>query len=179
MPLSAQVGYTPRAMTISSCDSLPSWTDFKPVERATIVFVLRGDEVLLIRKKRGLGAGKVNGPGGRLEPGESAIDCARREVVEELCITPLGLEERGELRFQFADGHSIHGYVFVAREFLGQPEETDEAVPLWTSISAIPYNEMWEDDRLWLPLLLNGQRFRGRFIFDGDRMVAHELEIIS
>lgn len=163
-------------MNRPSYDSLPSWTDFKPVERATIVFVFRGHEVLLIRKKRGLGAGKVNGPGGRLEPGESVIDCARREVMEELCITPLGLEEQGELLFQFVDGHSIHGYVFVAHDFLGQPQETDEAVPLWTPFSAIPYGEMWEDDRLWFPLLLNGQRFRGRFLFDGDRMVAQELE---
>jgi 8-oxo-dGTP diphosphatase len=166
-------------MILPRYDSLPSWTDFRPVERATLVFVFRRDEVLLIRKKRGLGAGKINGPGGRLEPGETAMDCARREVIEELCITPIGLEECGELRFQFTDGHSIHGHVFSAHEFSGQPEETDEAVPLWTPLSRIPYDEMWEDDRLWVPMMLAKQRFRGRFLFDGDRMLAHELEVIS
>ena len=71
-------------MTPSSHD----WSTWTPKDTATLLFVLRGDEVLLIRKKRGLGAGKYNGPGGRLEPGETALACAVREVEEELCITP-------------------------------------------------------------------------------------------
>ena len=56
---------------------------------ATLVFVLRDNEVLLIRKKRGLGAGKINGPGGKLEAGETPRQCALREVREELCISVL------------------------------------------------------------------------------------------
>lgn len=156
-------------------DSIPPWEGFKPIDSATIVFVLRGDEVLLIRKKRGLGAGKINGPGGRIEPGETPLECARREVIEELCITPEGLEERGELRFNFVDGHSIFARVFVANSFTGEPQETDEAIPIWTRRDAVPYDEMWADDRLWFPCLLSGKRFRGRFLFDGDRMVAEEL----
>lgn len=35
------------------------------------MFVVRGGEILLIEKKRGHGAGKVNGPGGKIDPGES------------------------------------------------------------------------------------------------------------
>jgi 8-oxo-dGTP diphosphatase len=38
---------------------------------------------------------------------------------------------------------------------------------------------MWEDDRIWLPLLIAGARFDGRFIFDGDSMVDHVLDVIS
>jgi 8-oxo-dGTP diphosphatase len=156
---------------------MPPWGEWRAIDRATLVFVFRGDEVLLIRKLRGLGAGKINGPGGRVEPGESDIDCARREVQEELCVTPLDLRQRGELRFQFTDGHSIHGFVFVASGCEGEPRATDEAVPLWTACNAIPYDEMWADDRLWLPVLLAGQRFRGRFLFDGDTMLEHELVV--
>jgi 8-oxo-dGTP diphosphatase len=48
------------------------WSVWQPTERANLCFVTRGDEVLLIHKKRGLGAGKINGPGGRIEPGETA-----------------------------------------------------------------------------------------------------------
>ena len=156
---------------------LPPWGSFSAVDRATLVFVFRGDEVLLIRKLRGLGAGKINGPGGRLEPGESAVDCAKREVEEEVCITPTGLEQRGELRFQFVDGHSIHGFVFVASGHVGEPRATEEAIPMWVNRGAIPYPEMWADDRLWMPLLLDGKRFRGRFLFDGDTMLEHELVV--
>lgn len=153
------------------------WEHWTPAEHATLLFVLHGDEVLLIRKKRGLGAGKINGPGGRLEAGESPIAGAIREVQEELCITPVDVEQRGELAFQFVDGYSLDVHVFIARGFEGEPEETDEATPLWTPITAMPYDEMWADDRLWFPLLLAGTPFRGRFLFDGDAMLTREIII--
>lgn len=164
-----------RAMTDRDSSDMPLWGDWTPIDRATIVFVFRESEVLLIRKLRGLGAGKINGPGGRIEPGESKIACAKREVEEELCVTPLALEERGELRFKFVDGHSIHAFVFRADGCIGEPRQTEEAIPLWTECNRIPYDEMWADDRLWMPLLLHGRRFRGRFLFDGERMLDHEL----
>jgi 8-oxo-dGTP diphosphatase len=162
-------------MTEPTSSSIPPWGEWTPVERATIVFVLRGEEVLLIRKLRGLGAGKINGPGGRMEPGESPSACATREVQEELYITPLNLQMQGELRFQFVDGLSIHGFVFVADDCIGVPQPTEEAIPQWTHRSAIPYDEMWADDRLWMPHVLAGTPFRGRFLFDGDSMLEHEL----
>ena len=65
------------------------WNSWQPCEKATLLFVLQQEKVLLIRKKRGLGKGKINAAGGRLEPGETAMDCAVREVQEELCITVL------------------------------------------------------------------------------------------
>ncbi len=155
------------------------WATWKPVDPATLVFIRRHDEVLLIRKKRGLGAGKINGPGGRLEPGETPLECAVREVREELRVVPTGLTARGENRFQFVDGYSIHVFVFDADGFDGVPQETEEAVPLWTPTDRIPYHEMWEDDRLWVPLLLARTPFSGRFLFDGDRMLGHELDVGS
>jgi 8-oxo-dGTP diphosphatase len=137
--------------------------------------VIRGGYVLLIRKKRGLGQGKINGPGGRLEHGETPTEGACREVEEELRVTPTGIEHRGELSFQFVDGYSIHASVFVASGCIGDPQETDEAAPLWTPVDQIPYEQMWADDALWLPILLEGRHFAGRFVFDGDTMLSHEL----
>lgn len=151
------------------------WTRWEPVDPCTLVFVVREDRVLLIRKKRGLGAGKINGPGGRLEPGETPLACAVREVQEEVGVTPLGLALGGELSFQFADGYSTHVYAFRADDCHGQVCETDEAVPLWTPLDAIPYQEMWADDRIWLPRLLAGRSVRGRFLFEGDTMLDHEV----
>lgn len=151
------------------------WTTWRPTDVATLVFVVRDGAILLIRKLRGLGAGKVNGPGGRIEPGESAEACAVREAQEELCITPTGLEAMGELRFQFVDGYGLHCHVFRASGLDGTPTATEEAIPLWTALDAIPWSSMWADDAHWLPLLLAGQRFQGRFVFDGDAMLDHEL----
>lgn len=167
-----------RAPAIARFEEI-DWQSWKPDERATLCFVLRGDEVLLIRKKRGLGAGKINGPGGRIEPGETPLACAIRETREELGITPTNVSARGELRFQFSDGHRLHGYVFAARGFEGDPIETDEAAPLWTPTSRIPYEEMWADDRLWFPHMLRERWFDGRFLFDSstDAMLHGELDV--
>jgi 8-oxo-dGTP diphosphatase len=152
------------------------WAAWVPRDRATLVFVVRGGEILLMRKKRGLGAGKINGPGGRLEPGETALECAVREVQEELCITPHALRFAGENAFHFVDGYSIHVSVYVTDAFDGTPAETDEGAPLWFPVDAIPYDEMWEDDRLWLPLALAGEPFTARWIFDGDRVLDYAIE---
>jgi 8-oxo-dGTP diphosphatase len=157
-------------------DSRVDWQRWQPTDRATLVFVIRDGEILLIRKKRGLGAGKINGPGGRLEPGETFEACAVREVQEELCVTPTGIRYCGENRFHFVDGYGIHVRVFAASDIEGEPRETDEAAPLWTPVSAIPYDEMWEDDDLWLPLVLAGRRFSGRFVFDGDTMLESAID---
>jgi 8-oxo-dGTP diphosphatase len=140
-----------------------------------LTFVIRRGEVLLIRKKRGLGAGKINGPGGRQEKGEKIADCAVREVEEEVHITPIDPQPRGELRFQFLDGYSIHVHVFTATEYRGEVCETDEAIPFWTKIDAIPYAEMWADDILWLPRVLAGETVSGYFLFDGDTMLDQRL----
>ncbi|HEY5036239.1 MAG TPA: NUDIX domain-containing protein, partial [Chthoniobacterales bacterium] len=56
------------------------WNSWQPQQRANLCFIVRGDEVLLIRKKRGFGAGKINGPGGKVEPGETALGAALRET---------------------------------------------------------------------------------------------------
>jgi len=153
------------------------WTQWTPQERATLLFVRRDGQVLLIRKKRGLGAGKINGPGGRLDNGESPLQCAIREVQEELRVTPTNVQLRGELAFQFVDGYALFVSVFSAEGCDGEPQETDEAAPIWTPCDAIPFDEMWADDRLWFPHLLADRSFHGQFLFEGDTLLGHALAV--
>lgn len=152
------------------------WSVWQPKERATLLFVIRDGHILLIRKKRGLGAGKINGPGGRLEPGETPLQAAVRETREELGIEAVDPVLRGELHFQFVDGYSLQCSVFTAPDCVGDPIETDEAVPLWTPLGAIPYHEMWEDDARWLPGVLEGRNFRGFFVFEHEKMLSHQVD---
>jgi len=150
-------------------------SDWKAVHQATLMFVVQNNRVLLIRKKRGLGAGKINGPGGKLDAGETIQQCAHREIYEELNVQVNDSVNAGRLRFQFVDGYSIDVQVFLTNSFEGTPTETDEAVPLWFAVSDIPYDEMWADDRIWLPRVLTGETVSGRFVFDGDLLVEHEV----
>ena len=151
------------------------WNNWQPRERATLCFLIHDEKILLIRKKRGLGAGKINGPGGRIEPGEEPHECAVRETSEEVGLTPLDVQNRGELHFQFADGYSLHCTVFVSNEYTGELVETDEALPIWTPLESIPYEEMWADDIHWLPGVVSGGTFRGYFHFDGEKMLSKHL----
>ncbi len=154
------------------CDIDQHW---QATDQATLIFVRAAGKVLLIRKKRGLGAGKINGPGGKLEKGESIQQCAHREIKEELCIDVTESVCVGRLRFQFTDAYSLDVHVFIASAFAGTPQETAEAEPLWFGESEIPYDQMWADDRLWLPRVLAGETVDGRLIFAKDEMLAHEL----
>lgn len=152
-----------------------NWKEWEPIDRATLMFIRQNDQLLMIEKKRGLGAGYYNAPGGRMEPGETWMECAVRETQEELCITPLDPVHAGTLQFQFIDGHSIHGEVFTATKFEGTPTETDEAVPIWFPIDDLPWHNMWADDSIWYPKLIAGEKFTGRFTFDDKTMLDHEL----
>lgn len=155
------------------------WQSWQAVHPATLVFVIQDEQILLIRKKTGLGEGKINGPGGKVEPGETPEQCAVRECQEELHITPHALEYCGRNLFQFVDGYSIDVHCYRTDQFDGTPTETREALPLWTPLVDIPYDEMWEDDKIWLPMLLDRKPFIARYIFDGDQMVDHLVEAVE
>lgn len=164
------------------------------VREATLCYPVDGDRVLLIEKRRGVGDGMVNGPGGKLEPGETPHECVVREVEEEV-----GVEvdpwKVGELDFTFgvhesdalvgsseqrSDGDDpfMFVHVFRADNPRGDPEPSDEADPFWVHVDDIPYDRMWADDRYWVPHLLDGTKFRGDAVFDedGEEMLEWELE---
>ena len=151
------------------------WKNWQAKDPATLVFVIRDGKILLIDKKTGFGKGKVNGPGGKVEQGESPEACAVRECQEELEITVLDLQYCGQHRFQFVDGYSLLVWVYRAENFTGVPTETVEAKPLWVALDKIPYEKMWEDDIIWLPMVIGGEKFQGRWLFDGDSMLDYEL----
>ena len=149
--------------------------------RANLLFVIEGGEVLLIRKKTGLGQGKINGPGGKLEPGETAVEAAVREIREELHleVDPADCEAMGILRFQFVDGLALHVVVFRTFRYGGTPTETREAAPLWFSFDELPFGEMWADDRYWLREMLEGRRFEANFVFDGEEMLWRDVQFLE
>ncbi len=151
------------------------WDLWEPTETAVICYIFHEGKVLLINKKTGLGNGMVNAPGGRIEELETAREAAIRETIEETGITPLNLREVGILDFQFIDGYALKGYVFFADDYTGELTETDEADPFWVDETAIPYEQMWEDDQLWLPKAIAGSYVIGRFIFDDRTMLSSSV----
>lgn len=156
-------------------DCSVNWSVWQGEMPATLMFVVRDGEVLLIEKLRGIGKGKINGPGGKIDPGETPAQCVVRECQEELHITPKNPIKMGELWFAMSDIPDIHCHVFMAHEFEGEPTATDEAIPLWTDTQKIPWEKMWEDDFYWLPQMLEGRKFLGKFVFEGERIQWRDI----
>lgn len=153
------------------------WEQWSPSQLAVLCFVVSDGQVLLIEKLRGLGAGKVNAPGGRIEERETPEEAAVREVQEEVSVTPLNLQRMGNLRFAFVDGLNLECWVFLADAFTGVPQDSPEAIPFWQSVDDLPYERMWSDDKEWIPYLLERKTFVGQFVFDGDRMVSGSVSL--
>ena len=136
----------------------------------SLVFPLDGQgRILLGRKKRGMGYGKWNGFGGKMEIGESMRECALRELFEEC---GLFAEEKdlilvADLYFdQPSDGNWSHGgMVYVLKKFTGTIEASDEMEPRWFSLEDLPYEDMWEADKTWIPLILQNKQVRGTIAF--------------
>ena len=157
------------------------WASWQPRERAVIVYIRdpKKRKLLLIHKKRGLGKGMVNAPGGRLEKGESYLEAGIRECREEVSVTPLEPEKRMELHFQFVNGYALYGEAFFTDSWEGREQSSDEADPFWCDLDTIPWDQMWEDDRNWLPLALAGKKLRGFYVFDDEKMLSEKLDEVE
>lgn len=147
----------------------------QPKIDATLCFLVQGDppeKILLGFKKRGFGKGKFGGFGGKIEPEETVSMAAVRELWEEsgIRVSPEQLDPVGHLTFLFpakpAWDQVVH--VFIGQTWSGQAVETEEMQPSWFDITAIPYDQMWQDNAFWLPLVLAGERVRTTFIFKED-----------
>ena len=133
-------------------------------------------------KKRGFGAGRWNGFGGKVHDGESIEEAARRELKEEAGITVGKMKPAGILEFEFErnKGEILRVHIFKGGEVAGRPRESEEMSPKWFFIDEIPFREMWPDDRYWFPLFLKNRKFRGKFLFgDGDSIVDYMLEEVG
>jgi 8-oxo-dGTP diphosphatase / 2-hydroxy-dATP diphosphatase len=143
----------------------------------TLCIVHQHPNVLLGMKKRGFGAGRWNGFGGKVEATEAIEDAARRELHEEAGIRAGPLERVGVLDFEFKGNPEIlQVHIFRAHDFSGKPTESDEMKPQWFHVDAIPFKSMWPDDIHWVPLFLGGKKFKGKFLFGkADAILKKEL----
>lgn len=142
----------------------------KPEEKtlylATLVFPVRDGKVLLGLKKKKIGAGRLNGWGGGVDPGETLRQCAVREFEEEtggVKISPTDLCKVGIVHFK---NHKTDGSVFVCTVHMytistwtGEIRETEEmGPPQWYSISDLASENLCPADPYWMPRMLSGEK---------------------
>ena len=50
--------------------------------------------------------------------------------------------------------------------------------PAWYKLSDIPYENMWSDDKYWLPKVLEGYFVEATFTFDDDdNVIKHSVVV--
>lgn len=147
-----------------------------PLPQVCVTYLLRNGsndfEVLLGRKKRGLGVSKFVGLGGKLRPGEHPRTAAVREIGEEarLIVDPGQLQHVGLLSYIFSGNPSLsqESWVYLCRNWVGEPAESDEIAPQWHPSRELPFDRMWSDASHWLPQALHGTFTRASYVFAED-----------
>ncbi|PJE58820.1 MAG: DNA mismatch repair protein MutT [Candidatus Portnoybacteria bacterium CG10_big_fil_rev_8_21_14_0_10_40_22] len=130
-------------------------------------------------KKRGFGAGRWNGFGGKVLPLEKVEDAMEREIQEEAGVELKDLRKVGIIDFEFKDNPEIlQVHLFRSDDFFGEPIESEEMKPQWFHVDEIPFDDMWPDDRYWIPLFLSGKKFKGKFLF-GESDVISDKELVE
>ncbi len=160
--------------------------DASSVQQATLCFLIKKDKILLAMKKRGFGKDKWNGLGGKVDDGEKIEEAVVRESKEEVGIKPVKFKKVAVLHFYFPaipkeEGWDQDVHVHFCDDWEDEPFESDEMRPEWFSIKSIPYDEMWDDDELWLPRVLKGEKIEAWFAFDMDneKTIAHKIETMK
>ncbi|MDD5569113.1 MAG: 8-oxo-dGTP diphosphatase [Candidatus Pacebacteria bacterium] len=142
-----------------------------------LCLIADAEKILLGMKKRGWGEGRWNGFGGKVEEGETIEQSAKREMLEESGIIINGMEERGVIEFTYLDtGKIMEVHIFHVSDYEGEPKESEEMKPQWFNINEIPFESMWPDDAIWMPMFLAGKKFQGVMTFqDTNTIVSHDL----
>lgn len=155
-----------------------------PTLRTCLILPVRGDQVLLGHKLRGFGAGKIVGIGGKVEPGESLVQAAVRELAEEagLLVDPADADLAAYLDFRFPHRPEwdMTSHVFVVRRWAGQVRPCEEIRPQWFAVDALPFGQMWDEGRVWLPHVLRGERVQAQVAYgaDNDHLTTVSLRVV-
>lgn len=151
-------------------------------KRYTLCLVTKENQILLGYKKQGFGQGRWNGFGGKVNEKESIVLAVKRELAEECGLIAKSLEPIGIVNFEFRKnpGRILEVHLFKCDDFNGEVKESDEMRPQWFLSEELPVDEMWDDDKYWLPLFLQGKKFTGYFLFaENDKVIKHELKIVE
>jgi 8-oxo-dGTP diphosphatase len=141
---------------------------------ATLCFPIRDGEVLLAEKQRKIGAGYLNGFGGRAEAIDRDLqETNTRETEEEIGIIIKNAKKMGEIAFHNPSDEDelkrMKVHIFTATEWDGEPTETDEMKKIaWYKIDCLDYDKFLPADRLFMPQILDGKSVKGFIEYNDD-----------
>jgi 8-oxo-dGTP diphosphatase len=153
----------------------------EPMKLATLCYVQQNEKTLMlhrIKKVNDIHAGKWNGLGGKLDPGESPEQCVIREVREESGLQIMEPRYHGLLIFANFKMEDWYVWVFSANHFSGDLLEQIDSVEghlEWIADGEVSQLSLWPSDLIFLPWLKQQKIFSARFQYDGEKMLGHTV----
>jgi 8-oxo-dGTP diphosphatase len=146
---------------------------------ATLCYLRKDGHTLMIhrvKKENDMHAGKWNGLGGKLEPGETPEACAIREILEESGLIVKNLILKGIITFPgFSNDEDWYTFLFVIDDFEGQLIDSPEGHIRWIPDDELLDLYMWPGDRIFIPWLDRPEFFSGKFVYKDNQLVEHDV----
>ena len=152
------------------------------MKHTTLCYIENAGKYLMIhriKKENDENNGKWIGIGGKLEPGESPFDCARREIYEETGLEVPTLKYRGFITFVSDLYGTEYMHLFTADTFSGEiVDSCDEGDLKWIKKKDLRALPMWAGDAIFLKLLEEESRFFSlKLVYHGDNLIDHKIHI--
>lgn len=162
-------------LTIMNKSKTTNEENMKKIASLSIVEDTTNHKYLMIRHHRGINKGCINFPGGKKEPDESIKDCVVRETFEE---TGIKIENPIEVGYIEFPGVEYYVHVFKSTKFSGSIKENETEVnAFWQDTDKVPYEEMREADRNFLPEIISGKYVKRRFIYDENFHIKEVIDL--
>ena len=146
---------------------------------ATLCYLRKDGHTLMIhrvKKENDMHAGKWNGLGGKLEPGETPEECAIREIREESGLIVKNLILKGIITFPgFSNDEDWYTFLFVIDDFEGQLIDSPEGHIRWIPNDELLNLNLWPGDRIFIPWLDRPEFFSGKFVYQDGQLLEHDV----
>lgn len=152
-------------------------------KQATMIYLLKDDKVLFLERKKENDKVHKQGMhiamGGKVEKGESIIDCIKREAFEESGIRINSVDLKGVIYFRdFGEyGSDWIDYIFVSNDFTGSPKNGNEGNFLWVDKKDFNKLNLYEGDKIFIDYIFNKNYnlFVVEFLYKKYKLLEHTL----
>lgn len=145
------------------------------VDETTLGYIYYNHQYLMLfrnKKEKDINKGKWVGVGGHLEDNETPNECIIREVKEETGLSISNPIYRGKLLFISDDYYEIM-HLYLINEFKGEVVSCLEGELHWIDEKNLLSLNMWEGDKVFLPLLINTDEFiQLKLIYKDNQLVS-------
>lgn len=107
------------------------------------------------KKQKDVNEGKWIGVGGKLEDGETMLQCMHREIEEETGLNALSLCLRGVVYFVYEQNEAEKIYIYTCDQFEGTLKQCNEGTLAWIDEDKVLDLNLWQGDRLFLQKILD------------------------